>query len=81
MDVETAIRTRRTHKAFRPEPVPREQLDELFDLAMDDGTASWWLGSDGDWVRHDRDETGAPLIDLQNELMRRIGSRRRGAGR
>ena len=33
MDVETAIRTRRTHKAFRPEPVPRETLDGLFDLA------------------------------------------------
>ncbi len=26
MDVETAIRTRRTHKAFGPEPLPREQL-------------------------------------------------------
>jgi nitroreductase len=33
MDVETAIRTRRTHKAFRPHPVPRETLDELFELA------------------------------------------------
>lgn len=33
MDVETAIRTRRTHKAYRPEPLPREQLDELFELA------------------------------------------------
>lgn len=33
MDVATAIRTRRTHKAFRPEPVPRETLDELFELA------------------------------------------------
>jgi nitroreductase len=33
MDVETAIRTRRTHKAFGPEPVPRAQLEELFDLA------------------------------------------------
>ena len=33
MDVETAIRTRRTHKAFRPDPVPREVLGELFDLA------------------------------------------------
>jgi nitroreductase len=33
MDVETAIRTRRTHKAFRPRPVPRDQLDELFELA------------------------------------------------
>jgi nitroreductase len=33
MDVETAIRTRRTHKAFEPEPVAREQLDELLELA------------------------------------------------
>jgi nitroreductase len=33
VDVETAIRTRRTHKAFRPEPVPREILDGLFELA------------------------------------------------
>lgn len=33
MDVETAVRTRRTHKAYRPEPVRREVLDELFDLA------------------------------------------------
>jgi nitroreductase len=33
MEVEEAIRTRRTHKAYRPEPVPREVLDELFELA------------------------------------------------
>src|SRR3954454_8429389 len=33
MDVEEAIRTRRTHKAYAPEPVARELLDELFDLA------------------------------------------------
>ena len=33
MDVDDAIRTRRTHKAFEPEPVPREMLAELFDLA------------------------------------------------
>jgi nitroreductase len=33
VDVETAIRSRRTHKAFRPGPVPRETLDELFELA------------------------------------------------
>jgi nitroreductase len=34
MDVETAIRTRRTHKAFTPEPLSREQLRELLDLAQ-----------------------------------------------
>jgi nitroreductase len=33
MDLETAIRDRRTHKAFGPKPVPHEQLDELFELA------------------------------------------------
>jgi nitroreductase len=33
MDVETAIRTRRTHKAFGPEPVPRQLLEELLGLA------------------------------------------------
>jgi nitroreductase len=33
MDIEDAIRSRRTHKAFVPEPVPRELLDELLELA------------------------------------------------
>jgi nitroreductase len=33
MELDTAIRTRRTHKAFRRDPVPRETLDELFELA------------------------------------------------
>jgi nitroreductase len=33
MDTETAIRTRRTHKAFKPAPVEREVLDELLELA------------------------------------------------
>ena len=33
MDIEQAIRTRRTHKAFRPEPIDRKTLDELFELA------------------------------------------------
>jgi nitroreductase len=33
VDVEHAVRTRRTHKAYGPDPVPRETLDELFELA------------------------------------------------
>ena len=33
MDVDDAIRTRRTHKAYGSEPVPRETLEELFELA------------------------------------------------
>lgn len=33
MDVETAIRTRRTHKAFGPEPLARDEVLELLELA------------------------------------------------
>jgi nitroreductase len=33
MDVETAIRTRRTHKAFGAEPLPRGEIEELLELA------------------------------------------------
>jgi nitroreductase len=33
VDVERAIRSRRTVKAFAPEPVDRETLEELFELA------------------------------------------------
>jgi nitroreductase len=33
MDVDEAIRTRRTHKAYGQEPVARDVLDELFELA------------------------------------------------
>ncbi len=33
MSVETAIRTRRTHKVYGAEPVSRELLDELLELA------------------------------------------------
>jgi nitroreductase len=33
MELEHAIRSRRTHKAFAPEPVPRETLEELLELA------------------------------------------------
>ncbi len=33
MELEHAIRTRRTHKAYAPEPLDRTTLDELFELA------------------------------------------------
>ena len=31
--IEELIRTRRTHKAYAPEPVERQTLDELLELA------------------------------------------------
>jgi nitroreductase len=33
VQLEEAIRTRRTIKAYEPAPVPRDVLDELFELA------------------------------------------------
>jgi nitroreductase len=33
VEVENAIRTRRTHKAFATEPLPRELIDKLLELA------------------------------------------------
>jgi len=57
------------------------ELDELLTLAMDDGTSSWHLGSDGAWVRHSTDAAGGPLRDLQSHVIatrpRRRSSRRR----
>jgi polyphosphate kinase len=50
----------------------QEQIDEvgrLLDLSFDDGTASWWLGSDGEWTRHHLDADGNPLRDLQEVLV------------
>jgi polyphosphate kinase len=69
--VETLVRLRRAEHIV--------ELEDLFDLAMSDETSSWWLGEDGTWSRHARDEHGEPLRDLQVELARRIGSRRRVA--
>jgi polyphosphate kinase len=71
--VETLVRL------TRPEHL--DELTSLFDQAMSDDTSSWWLQPDGTWERHDRDAEGAPLADLQSDLMTRIGARRRGGSR
>jgi len=63
-------------RIVRPEHL--DELAGLLDQAMSDRTASWWLGSDGVWVRHDVSETGEPLADMQTELTRQIAGRRRG---
>jgi len=63
------------------EPEHIEELEYMFDLAVDENTASWWLDSEGEWVRHGRSEHGEPLNDLQNVLMKRITQRKRGGAR
>ena len=63
------------------DPAHVAELDELLCLAMDPGTASWHLGSDGVWTRRHLDDDGEPLRDLQEHLIstrtRRRGTRRR----
>jgi polyphosphate kinase len=57
------------------DPGHEATLRDLFGVAMDEGTASWWLGPDGSWSRHHLDSSGAPLLDLQAHLIaiRRTG--------
>ena len=47
----------------------QKRLHDLLALAMDDSTASWWLGSDGLWTRHHLAADGQPLRDLQAHLV------------
>jgi len=63
------------------DPGHLREIDGLFDRAMADTTSSWWLESDGEWIRHWRDENGKPLEDMQNVLMQKIGNRKRTVGR
>jgi polyphosphate kinase len=46
------------------------RLRELIARGMDDGTLSWWLDADGDWIRHARDASGRPLRDVQEGLIK-----------
>src|SRR5690606_19603507 len=59
------------------DPRHHKELLSFFDLAMDDGTNSWHLAADGEWVRHTVDAEGRPLTDLQDKTMNQIRRRRR----
>ncbi|WP_194410924.1 RNA degradosome polyphosphate kinase [Microbacterium cremeum] len=58
-------------------PAHVKELIDLFDLAMSDGTSSWHLGPDGEWVRHNIDDDGKILVDLQDKTMANVQRRRR----
>ena len=51
------------------DPAQQAELHALIDLAMDEGTGSWWLDGDGTWTRHHLDSAGNPLRDLQQQLI------------
>jgi polyphosphate kinase len=52
------------------------ELGELFDLAFDEGTWSWWLRPDDSWEPRLSGPDGQPLRDLQNVLIATRGRRR-----
>jgi polyphosphate kinase len=51
------------------DPAQQAELRGLINMAMDEGTASWWLAADGTWTRHHLDDAGAPLTDIQEYLI------------
>jgi polyphosphate kinase len=48
----------------------QRRLRGFLDLGLDNRTSSWWLNPDGYWTRHARDESGHPLRDIQETLVR-----------
>jgi polyphosphate kinase len=57
-------------------PAHVAEIDELFKMAFDDGTASWWLQPDGTWIPHTANEHGEPLLDMQEYLINATSRRR-----
>ena len=57
-------------------PAHVAEIEGLFELAFDPGTAAWWLNSDGSWTQHTVDADGEPLTDMQAHLIS-VKSRRR----
>ncbi|MET0844184.1 MAG: RNA degradosome polyphosphate kinase [Mycetocola sp.] len=62
-------------------PAHLAEIASLFDTAMDDNTSTWHLNADGVWERHSTDESGLPLVDIQDRLMLKTSLRRRPRAR
>ena len=52
------------------------ELTALFESAMDEKVASWYLDSDGNWTRHQNDAEGIGLVDLQDQIMQEVHAKR-----
>jgi len=52
------------------------EMNALFELAMSDAAATWHLGADGSWTRHQYGENGQPLIDVQDKTMQDVYAKR-----
>lgn len=51
------------------------QIERCFELAFDEGTASWWLEGDT-WTQRTTDTQGNPLLDIQDYLIAAVSQRR-----
>ncbi|MET7283502.1 RNA degradosome polyphosphate kinase [Kribbella sp. NPDC005582] len=58
------------------EPDHIGEVREMFDLALDEGTQSWWLQPDNTWEARLIGPDGEPLRDLQEKLIATRGRRR-----
>jgi polyphosphate kinase len=52
------------------------ELNALFETAMDEKVASWYLDSDGTWTRHQNNAEGVGLVDLQDKIMQEVHAKR-----
>jgi polyphosphate kinase len=63
------------------DPKHLAEIEGLFDLAMDEGTMSWYLDADGIWTRHAASDDGRRFVDIQDRVMRSVAARRRSRSR
>jgi polyphosphate kinase len=52
------------------------EMTALFELSMSDEAATWHLGSDGTWLRHQYGADGKPLVDIQDKTMADVYAKR-----
>ena len=56
-------------------PTHITQIEELFRIAFDEGTASWWLDG-SEWSQRTQNDDGTAKLDLQDYLISQMGQRR-----
>ena len=58
------------------QPDHMQEIESLFELAMSDESQSWHLDANGTWTRHQKDDSGKTLVEVQDEIMRRVSAKR-----
>ena len=58
------------------QPDQIKELNDLFNLSLAETSASWHLGSDGNWTRHHLAADGSMLTDVQDQIMKDVLAKR-----